>query len=58
MRIALKVRTAFEWIRNSIDIIAAFLEGDKIFRNVFVQPPKEFFCGKIWKLDKTLWIEL
>ena len=46
LRKAYMVMTAFGWICNSIDIRAAFLQGDKIYRDVFVLPPKEFF---LWK---------
>ena len=40
---------------NSLDVKAAFLQGDPIKRDVFIEPPKEFFTGKLWKLKKTVY---
>ena len=44
------------WELNSIDIKTAFLQGEKIQREVFVRPPKEANVpGKIWKLNKCVY---
>ena len=55
LRLALLAISANEWICNSLDVKAAFLQGDPIERNIFIKPPKEFFRGKLWRLKKTVY---
>ncbi len=44
-----------KWTPHTIDIKAAYLQGQQISRDVCLQPPPEFFCGKVWKLKKTVY---
>ena len=56
LRIILSVMKRKRWELNSIDIKTAFLQGEKIQREVFVRPPKEANVpGKIWKLNKCVY---
>ena len=55
LRLALSVISANDWTCNCLDVKAAFLQGDPIERDIFVKPPKEFFCGRLWKLKKTVY---
>lgn len=46
-----------KWQLNSMDIKAAFLQGEELTRNVFIKPPQEAQRqGHLWKLKKMcLW---
>ena len=55
LRVVLALVSSFGWMCNSIDIKAAFLQGNKIDRDVFVRPPKEFNDGTLWKLNKNVY---
>lgn len=55
LRMALTIMLMKEWTSHTIDIKAAFLQGQRINREVYLQPPQEFFCGKIWRLKKTVY---
>ena len=49
--VALYVMVYKEWMCQSLDLKAAFLQGKTIDRNVFIKPPPEAGCkGYIWKL--------
>ena len=43
------------WILKSLGIKAAFLQGKKIDRTLYVRPPKEANTNKIWKLRKCVY---
>lgn len=43
------------WTCHSIDVKAAFLQGNNIERDVFLRPPPEYNNGMIWKLRKTVY---
>ena len=44
------------WELQSIDISSAFLQGNAINRNVYLQPPKEYREeGKVWKLKRCIY---
>ena len=43
------------WRCIIIDIECAFLQGQKINREVYLQPPPEFFSNNIWKLKEILY---
>ena len=45
------------WSVNSIDIKAAFLQGAKFERDVYLKPPKEADCdvNTLWKLEKCVY---
>ena len=55
IRIGLSIMSSLGWSCHSIDISAAFLQGDVIEREVYVLPAPEFYNGKIWKLKKTVY---
>ena len=55
VRIALAVAVARNWECHSIDVKAAYLQGYKIERDVYLNPPPEFSNGKVWKLKKTVY---
>ena len=55
LRLAITIMLMKKWTCHTIDIKTAFLQGQRINREVFLQPPPEFFCGKVWKLRKTVY---
>lgn len=57
LRIGLHVIASNNWIINSIDIKAAFLQSRPIERDVYVKPPPEAHnsAGILWKLNKTIY---
>ena len=55
LRMGLTIMLRKEWTCNTIDIKSAFLQGHKIEREVYLQPPPELFSGKVWKLRKTVY---
>ena len=55
IRIGLSIMSSLGWSCHSIDISAAFLQGDVIEREIYVLPAPEFYNGKIWKLKKTVY---
>ena len=56
LRLSLHVIASNNWMINSIDIKAAFLQSKPIEREVFVKPPPESSdSGMLWKLKKTIY---
>ena len=56
IRLLLTLAVSKEWDVNTLDIKAAFLQGKKIERDLFVTPPKEFRKPNIlWKLNKVVY---
>ena len=56
VRIFLSLTSIFGWNLNALDIKAAFLQAEKIDREVFVRPPKSIKrAGTIWHLLKPLY---
>ena len=57
LRLILSIIASKRWKLNSIDIKAAFLQGDDITRNVFVRPPPEANCapGVVWLLKRCVY---
>ena len=56
LRLILSIIAQKKWKINSIDIKTAFLQGERIQREVFLKPPKEANApGKIWKLNKCVY---
>ena len=54
VRIALACIASKQWQLHSLDVKAAFLQGNPIDRELYVVPPKEFRnANKIWKLCKV-----
>ena len=57
LRLLLAVSSSMGWEIESLDAKSAFLQGDIIYRLVYVYPPKESEAGDrvIWKLKKRLY---
>ena len=56
LRLILSVIAQKKWKINSVDIKTAFLQGEKIQREVFLRPPKEANTNnKVWKLNKCVY---
>lgn len=55
VRLTLTVAAAHNWDCHTLDVKAAYLQGDKIEREVYLCPPPEFNCGRLWKLKKTVY---
>ena len=55
VRLALSIASSKRWVCHTIDVKAAYLQGNKIEREIFVMPPPEFFNGKVWRLKKTVY---
>ena len=56
LRMIFITAASMKWKLHSLDITSAFLQGNKINRDVFVKPPCEFSeVRKIWKLDRCLY---
>eukprot|EP00112_Aurelia_sp_Birch-Aquarium-sp1_P024404 Seg770.4 transcript_id=Seg770.4/GoldUCD/mRNA.D3Y31 product="Retrovirus-related Pol polyprotein from transposon RE2" protein_id=Seg770.4/GoldUCD/D3Y31 len=56
LRIFLAMTSTKGWEAKTIDIKAAFLQGEKIQREVLLKPPTEARAGeKIWRLKKCVY---
>ena len=57
LRLILSIMSQNNFDINSMDIKTAFLQGEKIQREVYIHPPKEAKCdkGKIWRLEKCIY---
>ena len=55
VRLCLAIAVSRNWECHSLDVKAAYLQGDAIQRDIFVNPPPEFRNGKVWKLKKTVY---
>ena len=57
LKIALSIMKMKGWKIRSIDIKTAYLQGDKIEREVFIRPPKDWKTGEnqVWKLNKAVY---
>ncbi len=55
LRLCLTLFASMNWKINSLDIKAAFLQGNPIEREVYIMPPKEVQTNKLWKLNKTVY---
>ena len=54
-RLALAFATSKKWSCHTIDVKAAFLQGNDIQREVYLHPPPEYANGKLWRLKKTVY---
>ena len=50
LRLALEIISMKRWELKSMDVKAAFLQGDPIERDVYLIPPPEADTNKEWKL--------
>ena len=55
VRLTLAVAAANKWDCHTLDVKAAYLQGDAIEREVYLKPPPEFNRGRLWKLRKTVY---
>ena len=57
LRVMTSIICQKKWDLKSIDIKTAFLQGETISRDVFLQPPPEAQCteGQVWKLRKCVY---
>ena len=56
VRLILALAATNSWTLKTIDISSAFLQGDKMDREVFVKPPKEANAlNKLWRLNRCLY---
>ena len=56
IRMMLVFATSMGWRIHSLDVKAAFLQGQNIQREVFIRPPKEFKKpNTLWKLQKVVY---
>ncbi|CAC5404047.1 unnamed protein product [Mytilus coruscus] len=55
LRLILSIIANKRWSINSVDIKTAFLQGEKMQREVYLRPPKEAKAnGKVWRLNKCV----
>ena len=55
LRIVMSIITSKFWKINSLDFKCAFLQGNRIDRNIYVKPPSEIQTNKLWKLETTVY---
>ena len=56
LRIILAIISSQNWLLNSVDIKADFLQGKKIYRDVFIIPSAEASTkNKLWNLEKSVY---
>ena len=55
IRLLLMTAASSEWTIQHIDVQAAFLQGRRITRDVFIIPPFEAETNTIWKLNKCIY---
>lgn len=56
LRLILAIMAHNRWRPRSMDIKTAFLQGQKIQRDIFIRPPKEADCSnKLWHLQKCVY---
>ena len=55
VRLALSFASSNQWDCHTLDVKAAYLQGNDIQRDVYLHPPPEYNNGKLWKLKKTVY---
>ena len=55
LRILMAVASSKNWQCRSLDVKSAYLQGDKISRDIYLIPPPEFNNGTLWKLHRTVY---
>ena len=55
VRLTTTIASSMRWNCHTVDVKAAYLQGDKINREVYLTPPVEFDRGQLWKLKKTIY---
>lgn len=55
VRLAIAIAASNRWNCHTLDVKAAYLQGNAIDRDVYLKPPPEYFNGTLWKLKKTVY---
>ena len=55
VRLTLAFASANRWICHSMDVKAAYLQGDVIERVICLRPPPEYDNGRLWRLKKAVY---
>ena len=56
IRVFMAICVTLGWLIKTTDIKSAFLQGQDMDRDVYIQPPRGFECStKLWKLKKCLY---
>ena len=55
VRLTVALASSNRWQCHSLDVTAAYLQGNDIDREIYVHPPPEYFVGKLWRLKKTVY---
>ena len=55
IRLAISIALSQQWKCHTIDVKAAYLQGNAITRDIYLVPPPEYFRGNLWKLKKTVY---
>ena len=55
IRILILIASSKGWGCHTVDVKAAYLQGDAIERKIYLRPPPEFDNGYLWKLKKTVY---
>ena len=55
LRLTLVTAASKGWRIGSLDIKSAFLQSQKIERDVYLKPPKEAGTDRLWKLNNTVY---
>ena len=55
-RLVLVIIASKGWDLNSLDVRAAFLQGQPLERDIYLRPPKQAKCkDTLWKLQKAVY---
>ena len=55
IRVMLSLIPTLDWELSSLDVMAAFLQGKPVERDIFIKPPKEANVeNKLWKLKQAV----
>ena len=55
LKLVLTVIKNFGWKVKTLDIKTVYLKGKEMSREVYLEPPEEAKCTKIWRLKKTVY---
>ena len=55
IRILILIASSKKWECHTVDVQAAYLQGNTIDRKIYLRPPSEFNSGYLWRLKKTVY---
>ena len=55
LRLTISIAASMGWRINSLDVQSAFLQGEEVEGDIYLQPPKEANTNKLWKLRKYVY---